>query len=488
MIQADRMEPPSGPAAMSPSTVLGLPTDACEPDPAYRAALEWIWSFSAHPMGTDPRSPRRARKLERMRALLAALGNPQECFPAVLVAGTKGKGSVAAFISAALRAGGIRAGRYTSPHLVNWRERTWVDGSIIEPAEVLELVGPIRAAVDRMPDELGPPTTFEVGTALSLLHFARREVDVGIVEAGVGGLTDATNSLDPLVSVVTSISYDHTEVLGPTLREIARHKAGIARPGRALVSAPQEPEPLATLLEETKRIGARLTLVGRDWGWACEAPTPGECAPETTICQTGVRSGSIVARVGLPGDHQRDNATVAAAALAELANIRPDLAVDGEHVRAGLETVDWPGRLQVLRRTPLVVVDGAHNGASARAVAASLRRCFEFERLHLVVGLSAEKDAPAILGHLAPGATTVWLTRSHHERARDPHDLGSLAAALAPEALTRVVLEPADAFEAGLASARASDLVLITGSLFLVGEALDWARRTAALGYAPAGG
>ncbi|MBV9358434.1 MAG: bifunctional folylpolyglutamate synthase/dihydrofolate synthase, partial [Chloroflexi bacterium] len=206
-----------------------LPADQAEPDPAYRTVLDWVWSFSATPRSATVVREQRAVKLDRMRALLAALGDPQARFPAVLVAGTKGKGSTVAMAASMLQAAGFRTGRYTSPHLVNWRERIAIDDRPISVSRVLELADHVRAAVASLPGDLGQPTTFEVGTLFAFLEFARAEVSVAVVEVGVGGRYDATNVLEPLASAITPISYDHTETLGPTLTEIASHKAGILR-------------------------------------------------------------------------------------------------------------------------------------------------------------------------------------------------------------------------------------------------------------------
>ena len=456
--------------------VNSLPSDRDEPDPTYRSVLDWVWSFSARPRTPDEVIAQRAVKLDRMRALLRRLDDPQHAFPSLLVAGTKGKGSTVAMLAASLQAAGRRTGRYTSPHLINWRERTCLGGEPISTESVIQLAEPIRRAVAALPAALGEPTTFEVGTAFALLYFARAQVDVAVLEVGVGGRYDATNVVEPLVSAITPISYDHTPTLGSSLEAIAHHKAGVLRPGRPGVVAPQ-PEPARLVIErEARALGARLVQVGRDWWWTAE-PDGGDVARAPISIQT-TRPGvsPLRVRVGLLGDHQRDNAAAAAAALYELGQLRPELAVSPAAIQAGLGQVDWPGRLQVLQRSPLLIVDGAHNAASAEVVRQAVQASFRFRRLSLVIGLSAGKDARGVLGALVPWADSLRLTRAQHERAADPAELLQLARELAPD--RPIVVEPdlPTALAAALDAAEADDLVLVTGSLFLVGEALLWWR------------
>jgi dihydrofolate synthase/folylpolyglutamate synthase len=450
-----------------------LPPDAAEPDPAYRAALEWIWSFSARQRSEHEMAAQRKRKLERMQALLAALGNPERAFPALLVAGTKGKGSTVALLAACLRQAGHRTGRYTSPHLVNWRERTWVDGRPISVQRVLDLLPLVRQAVSEVPeDDFGPLTTFEVGTALSFLHFAREQVDVAVVEVGVGGRYDATNLVDARVSVIAPVSYDHTPTLGPTLSQIAWHKAGILRAGRAGIISPQPEEALRAIQAEATASGVPIELVGRDWWWTAEGEAQ---APITVWSFTAgaVHHGPI----GLLGDHQRDNATAAVAALHALGRERPDLQVPAAALSAGLERVEWPGRLQVLAERPWLVLDGAHNAASAHVLGEALTANFGYERLLLVLGLTAGKDARGVLEALAPRAQRLFVTSARHERAAEPSDLAAQARRLVGGLTVSVEPDLDAALAAALAQAGPRDLVLVTGSLFLVGEALVWWRN-----------
>ena len=407
-----------------------------------------------------------------MRALLHALDDPQRGFESMLVAGTKGKGSTVAMLAACLHQGGIRTGRYTSPHLVNWRERTWVDGQPITTSQVLLLAEPIRAAVASLKPELGQPTTFEVGTAFAFLHFARENVQVAVLECGVGGRYDATNVVEPLVSAITPISYDHTATLGTTLSAIADHKAGVLRHGYPGILGRQPDEARLVVERIARDLGTPLDQVGRDWLWSTGADRV------DVIESIHADATPIRTRVGLLGAHQRDNAATAAATLYWLQHLQPELAPPREAIEAGLANVHWPGRLQVLQRAPLLILDGAHNAFSAQVLGTALGDSFKFDRLLLVLGLSEGKDAHGVLGALAPRATRVYLTRSHHERSADPWALAEMTRRDVPDASVQVHEDLASAARAALHEARPDDAVLVTGSLFLVGEALVWWNRS----------
>ena len=406
-----------------------------------------------------------------MRALLAALGNPERRFRSVLVAGTKGKGSTVAMIGACLTAASQRTGRYTSPHLVNWRERTSIDGQPIAAEDVIGLAEPIRRAIDELPTALGDLTTFEVGTAFAFVYFAEQNLDMAVVEVGTGGRFDATNLLEPLVSVITPISYDHTPTLGETLTAIAGHKAGILRADRPAISARQVDEARVVIEAEARRLATPLEEVGREWRWS-------ELPIGIRIESTHADFAPLETQVGLLGDHQRDNATTAVAALHALASVEPRFAVSPKAMQTGLAGVDWPGRLEVLSTGPLLAVDGAHNAASAEVLRVAIEKYLSFERLHLVLGLSVGKDAHGVLEALAPRAHSVYLTRSHHERSAPPRELEPLVREVAPRARVAIHEELVAAVEAALGHARSHDLVLVTGSLFLVGETLVWWRRS----------
>ena len=443
--------------------------DASIADPAYHDALRWLYGLSPNIRTAAQIVANRPHKLARMRALLERVGRPDRELRSVLVAGTKGKGSIAAFSESILRAAGLRVGLVTSPHLVSWCERTRIDGHDVEPDTAARLLPAVRAAVDRLSaedPELGHVTTFEAGLAFSLLAFVERGVEIAVVEAGVGGLHDATNVLEPLAVALGPISYDHTATLGPTLTAIATEKTGIFRSRRLAISAPQPPEARAVVEQAARERGALLEWCGEEWQWH---PDDESCAGRFTIC--GIRGEFGGLSTPLLGRHQRENATVAVAlttgALPELGRgCAPEAAV-----RAGLAAVRWPGRLQVLRERPSLVVDGAHNGDSASRLAEALGECFAADRRHLVFGTSVGKDVARMLDALLPIAATVTLTRSHHERSVP---LDQLFQALESRGVAAsIVPEVREAVGSALAQADPGDLVIVTGSLFVVGEALE---------------
>jgi dihydrofolate synthase/folylpolyglutamate synthase len=445
--------------------------DSSIANPEYQRALHWLYGLSRHARTAAEIVHDHARKLARTRALLERLGRPDREFLSVLVAGTKGKGSIAAYSESILRAGGPRTGLVTSPHLVSWCERTRIEGREVEPALVGRLLCTVRAAVERQAaeqPELGRVTTFEAGLAFSLLAFAEQGIQVAVVECGVGGRFDATNVLDPVAVALGPISYDHTLTLGPTLTSIATEKTGIFRPGRLAVSAAQPIEALAVVERAAEGRGADLELVGREWRWQPDDDQPGRGA--FTIAGPRVQLAGLT--TPLLGRHQRENATVAVSlstlVLRKLGATHDNIQAA---VRSGVAQVRWPGRLQVVQERPWLVVDGAHNGDSAVRLAEALGDCFEAGRRHLVFGTSVGKDVPRMLDALLPLVSTVTLTRSHHERSV-PLDV--LAASLAERGVEAITVpEVREAVAHALAQADSSDLVIVTGSIFVVGEVLE---------------
>jgi dihydrofolate synthase/folylpolyglutamate synthase len=445
---------------------------------SYEEALDYLYSFVDYGAVRPAQYSPETFDLQRMVRFMADFGDPQRRYPALHVAGTKGKGSVAAMCASALRAGGYRTGLYTSPHLLEFGERIQVDGAHIPRAAVGAIVERMRAKV---PDHPGI-TTFELTTALAFLYFAEAQVDVAVLEVGLGGRLDATNIVTPRVAVITSLSYDHQNLLGHTLAEIAGEKAGIIKPGVPVVTAPQPPEALDTLARMAGERGAPLTVVGRDWlfrpvsqaleGQSFEIWSAREQAQLDTLAAEGHAVAWRPEAVTIPllGQHQVQNAAVAYAALQALRGQGLPLAATA--IRAGLRSVRWPGRFELAGREPALVLDGAHNADSAAKLAATVREYFPGRRVTLIFGASSDKDVAGMLAALlAPevGVARVLLTQAVHPRAQDPEEMAALVAARGVAAETAPTV--AQAVERALQGAGADEVILACGSLFIVAEA-----------------
>ena len=428
---------------------------------AYGDALAYIYSFTDYEKRGFAAYRPEFYNLDRVRHLLALLGNPQQGFRPVHIAGTKGKGSTAAMVESILRAAGYRTGLYTSPHLHTFRERIQAGGELISEADVVRMVADTQYLVAQVPEI----TTFEVMTALAFAWFAEQGVEYAVLEVGLGGRLDATNVVDPEVAIITSISYDHTAILGDTLPLIATEKAGIVKPGVPVVSAPQVAEALAVIEAVCLQSRAPLTLVGRDWTWEL-----GEAMGGLEGQSFAVRHGSEVWRelwIPLLGEHQVVNATTALAAvwlLREAGARVPEAAT-----RHGLRSLRWPGRIEVLGRAPLVVADSAHNGDSARKLMAALQAHCLFRRLIVVWGASADHATPELIDALLAEADRSIAARTQHPRAADPAWLQAQAEGLGFQ--VEVAPSVAQALAQALADAGPDDLICCTGSVFVAAEA-----------------
>lgn len=425
-------------------------------------------------------------KLDRMRELLSRLGNPQQALPAVHIAGTKGKGSTAAMLGSVLSAAGYRTGVFTSPHLYWIEERMAVDGRPCSPAELVELVDRVVPAVEAMdhaalardPAESGP-TYFEITTALALLHFARRKVDAAVLEVGLGGRLDSTNVCHPRVSVITSISFDHTRQLGHSLESIAWEKAGVVKPSVPVVSGVAEAGPREVIRRVCRLRSCRLSELGADFDFVYYPPRRLELAPAPARLdfRYGIRdrrNGYRGLSLGLIGYHQAANAAVALATLAELRQIGWE--VPEQSVRAGLADVVWPARVELIARRPAIVVDAAHNLASIDALLRVLQESFSVRRRLLVFATTREKDILGMLGRLLGSFDEVVFTRYlNNPRAVPPEELEAVAAELSGRRY-RVCPEPADAWDEVRRLAGAEDLICVTGSFFIAAEIREQVR------------
>ena len=432
----------------------------------YNAALNYLLDHTDWERRSLGTAARGAWNLDRPRALLTTLGHPERRYPCIHVAGTKGKGSTAAFLASILHTAGRRVGLYTQPHLHDYRERVRINGQPITPAALARTVTHLAAAAERLEREsadLGHFTTYELGTALAFQHFADAEVDWAVVEVGLGGRLDATNVLTPAVAVITALSLDHTALLGDTLAAIATEKAGIIDAGVPVVSAAQQPEAAATLAAIATERAAPLALGGRDFTWSGD---------HRTGMVNGADWGYAGLELGLVGEHQLENAAVAVTVI-ETLRLTAGLEVSTKAVRQGLLNVHWPGRLEVLQAgpaQPTVVCDGAHNGDSAQRLVAAIRDWFPHRCLHLVLGTSADHDLAAIwaaLRTLAPA--TVFAAASTHPRARPAADIAAQVGSGGGDAQAMPSV-PA-ALHQAVQHAGPGDLVLVTGSLFVAAEA-----------------
>jgi dihydrofolate synthase/folylpolyglutamate synthase len=426
-------------------------------------------------------------KLDRMRTLLDHLGNPQENLRIIHVAGSKGKGSTAAMLAAMLRSAGFRTGLFTSPHLCHTEERIQVDGCPISRAELTGLMADVQPWVMEMDHRRAAGavgvTFFEIATALGFLHFARRRVQIAVVEVGLGGRFDSTNVCRPLVAIITSISYDHVQQLGNTLASIAMEKAGIVKHGRRAVSGVRAPEARAVIEGICRQRQAPLRQIDVDFRYH---HTPGEVTAEgqrwPRVQVTTERCSWPAMDLGLFGDHQAANAAVAVAAIETLRD--QGMHIDDTAVVKGLATVRWPARLEVVARQPLVVLDCAHNVASAQALVDTLLTSFPLanpangtangtpcgRRRLLIFAGSADKDLAGMLQLLAPHFAHAYLTRyAGSSRCEQPEELLQLWRRVTDHPATTFATA-AQAWHAAHAAARPEDLVCVAGSVFLAGE------------------
>lgn len=439
----------------------------------YREALEWVQSLNSHGIRLG---------LGRIRRLLDLLGRPDRDRRVIHVAGTNGKGSVCACLESVFLSAGFSPGLYTSPHLQRFTERVRVQGREIPESEAAALLGEVRRAGAIMEAEgAGHPTHFEACTALAWLWFARAGADPVILETGLGGTHDATNTVVcPLVSVITGIELDHTERLGKTIPEIAGEKAGIIKPGRPVVAAGPKAA-LEVVARAAAGAGAPLYCVRESGGES--GGEVGAGAFEWTALETGVSGGVFdlegpgfgqgwlgqgrrvrreALRIGLLGRHQIANAAVAAAAV-----FASGLSVAESDFRHGLAGARWPGRLELFPGrggTPDILLDGAHNPDGARALAAAVRSIFPGRKAVLVIGTMADKDVSGILRELVPLAAGVYATAAAYWRSMDPETLARLAPGSA------AVRPASEALRQACLAAGPGGLVLAAGSLFLVGE------------------
>ena len=407
-------------------------------------------------------------RLDRMERALAIFGHPEKQFSSFHIAGTNGKGSVSAILHRILCLSGYRTGLYTSPHLVSFTERIKIGDREILPDEVTELAEEIRDRIEQADILL---TYFEFVTVLAFVYFARQHIEVGVIEVGLGGRLDATNLVQPLVSAITTISRDHEAYLGSDLRSIASEKAGIIKPGIPVACGALPDEAIETIRAIADERRAPTYFLGSQFNFALKN--------DDRFDYNGLQQSFADLSVALRGRHQVANAAVALCAL-ELAQGR--LAVDAAAIRDGLRSVQWPGRFEVMCETPTVILDGAHNGEGAKALVEVLGRFKHGRKVKFLFACMEDKDWRLILDTLAAVADEFVFTRVNIPRCADPHGFANYLAGRFP---CQVIDDSPAAFRMLANSARADDLIMVAGSLYLLGEvrptAAEFARSRNAL-------
>lgn len=402
--------------------------------------------------------------LDAIRAILATLGHPERQYPTAIVAGTNGKGSTCAMLAAILESAGYRTGLYTSPHLIRVNERIRVRGKEISDSEFADAFTSVHHAVEKLIGSAAlpyRPSFFEYLTAVGFQHFARAGVEFVVLEVGMGGRLDATNVTDASVAVVTNVDLDHQEFLGNTLTAIAREKAGVIKPGRVVVSGCEHPEVRNVIRQRCTDVGVEL-IETEGLSSAHNAFHHDGCYG-FDLQMGGLSLPSISLQVA--GTFQVKNAVTAAAAAWQLA--RAGFRITPEAIRNGLHAAAWPGRMEVIRRRPLILLDGAHNPAAAHEVAEFVRRHLRTRTLRLVYASMRDKAIGEISSILFPLAHAVYLARPGLDRAAAPERILEVAAAVPPQ--TFIENDPVRALERALSSSLPEDVVLVAGSLFLVG-------------------
>jgi len=433
-----------------------------KPQISYQEALDYIYSFvdysRTHQANLSPEN----FDLSRMADFLDLLGTPHKKFPSLHIAGSKGKGSVSAFCASVLQAAGFKVGLYTSPHLKDLEERMQINKVPIPRNTLAEYVEEIKPAVDTVPKL----TTFEIMTGLAFLFFARQNVDIAVIEVGLGGRLDATNIITPLVSVITSLYLDHVTILGETLEEIAAEKGGIIKPGIPVVSAPQEEKALSVIKKIAAQHDSPFIEVEEEYPYSIVSSTLD--GQEFVFTKpTEDQGGNLPYFIPLLGTFQVINAVTAYAALDNIKS--RGFPLDEEEIKRGLETTVWPARFEIARREPPVIFDSAHNPASMRKLRETLDSFFPDLPLVLIFGISEDKQLDGMLKEILPRTSHLITTQADHPRAMDSEDLEKWAREYpcSSEAIPNVQ----NALSRAVQLAGNDKVVLVTGSIFVAASA-----------------
>ena len=388
----------------------------------YQEALDYLYSFIDFSLTRNLRYSEEKFDLSRMTALMELLNNPQNDFDVIHVAGTKGKGSTCAMIASILAAQGYRVGFYSSPHMIEFTERIQINNKQITPAEFVTLLRNIRKDIERVRDI----STFEITTALALKYFSEKKVDIAVVEVGMGGRLDATNIINPILSVITSISLDHTKILGNTIPKIAYEKAGIIKEGVPVVVGRQVPDSKNVIMHIAEQCNSPIIDIFSQYRWEqVDYSLSGQRFRIVPLVQNEVEES--ICEMNLLGDHQLDNALTA---YAVVKNLPGRYLISEQAIKNGFQRAHWPGRFEIVNKEPLIIIDGAHNPDSFEKLSQTIAKYLAGIKITLIFGASEDKDIRKMIGYILPHVDSIIFTKSDHPRAMNEEEINSKVSAM----------------------------------------------------------
>jgi dihydrofolate synthase/folylpolyglutamate synthase len=405
--------------------------------------------------------------LARMKKLLGLLGNPHSKIHTVHIAGTKGKGSTATMLAKMLEANGYRVGLYTSPHVVNLHERITVNSEMVTRAQMRELLNRVHGPVEKML-KTDAPTFFEIMTALAFMHFVDKAVNIAVIETGLGGRLDSTNVIKPKVVGITSLSLDHQSQLGSTIDSIAEEKAGVFKRGVPVVTVQQDPAAMRVLKSQAVAANAPLSVTGSDIDFSHRFETSREHGPHTRICLTTPTSKFEHLRVPLHGKHQAINCGLALAMLDKLKTV--GYKIDNDKASLGLSEVSLAGRMEMIWDDPRIMIDAAHNAASIKALIHAIGQNIPYDSMVVIFGCNSDKDVRGMLERLQYGADKVIFTRSNSAKAVPPDELAEMYTEICGK-MCQTASSLGQALQLAKSAVSKEDLICITGSFYLIGQA-----------------
>ncbi|MBN2181802.1 MAG: bifunctional folylpolyglutamate synthase/dihydrofolate synthase [Sedimentisphaerales bacterium] len=444
---------------------------------SYQQAIDYLFKRTDYEKEETLRYNVTTFSLERMEKLLSLLGDPHVKIPTVHIAGTKGKGSTATMLAKMLEANDYRVGLYTSPHVLHLHERISVNSEMIDEAQMRDLINRIYAPVEKM-SKTDPPTFFEIMTALAFMYFVDKAVDIAVIETGLGGRLDSTNVIKPEIIGITSLSIDHQQQLGETIDLIASEKAGVLKQGVPIITVQQEPAAMSVLKSQALALKAPLSVTGSDIDFSHRFETSREHGPHTRICLTTPTSKFEHLKVPLHGKHQAINCGLALAMLDKLKSM--GYKIDNEKVSEGLQKVSLPGRMEMISHDPRVMIDAAHNAASIRALIHAIGQNIPYDSMVVIFGCNNDKDIMGMLQELQYGADKVIFTRSNSAKAISPDDLAEMYTELCGK-MCQSAPSLGPALQIAKSAVSREDLICITGSFYLIGQAKMRFQPTAAV-------